>query len=398
MDNTAKNIGKFIIFFLSPFLTLPFIIKWIREKDKWAVYLLIGVIAFVSLMFIPEPSNDRSYYYSLYEIYQLLDLKAFINELTTKTDFVFYALIYLAAKINLPLNVLFLFILFLTLNNYYAAFFNVSKKYNTRNLFALFVFLILFSFQLKGLLSGVRFYFAASFIVRAFLVCMNTSRLTAGLPFFFLGVFTHFSTAVFVPFYFLFHFFRKKDGAVLSIFLISFAFIFIPKELLADKILSIFNLSGIYERKVVGYLGEEDYLEESKQIGNINNYLRLIFNSLWLYVAYYYFIIYKKRKSVLKNLLFLILAATNIFFTSPGTYYRLMFIPIVFFIFLLMRDYSQGINNKKIIYIIFVLVTLNFFGNAYAMRKVFSKSLLKVETLTGPTMLLKEDIKYNEIR
>jgi hypothetical protein len=398
MDKSVKNISRVIVFLLSPFLSIPFIIKGIMEKNKSSVYLLIGVVGFISLMYIPEPSNDRKHYYWLYEYYQNITLGDFIFDLQSKTDFLFYTLIYLAVKINLPLNILCFIVLFLTLNNYYSSFFLLSKKYNAGKLFALFIFLILFSFQIKGLFSGVRFYMAASFIVRAFAECLNSKNFLKGLPYLILGVFTHFSCAIFVPFYLLYNFFYNKDKLVLYIFLFSFSFMLIPKEFLADKLVSGLGLSGIYEKKVSGYLGEEDYLEESKQIGNFNNYLRLIFNSLWLYVAYYYFILYRKRQSELKNMLFLILSSTNIFFTSSGTYYRLMFVPIVFFIFLLLRDYSQGVNNKKIIYIVFILVSLNFFGNLYAWRNILSKSLVMLESLTGPTMLLKEDIQYHDIR
>ena len=398
MSNKIRNFETKFVFILSPFFSIPFLVKGIVNKSKVHVYLLMGVIAFVSLMYLPEPSNDRSHYYSLYNLYKIISFKEFLIFLKTKTDFIFYSLIFIAAQLKIPLNFLFAIILFLTLNNYYKSFFTLSKKYDPGKLFALFIFFILFSFQIKGLLSGVRFYLAASFMVRALILSSKSTKLYVGLPYLLIAVFTHFSTAIFAPVYLLYFYFKRNDKLILYSFLVSFAFIFVPRDLLADKLMSIFDFSGIYEQKITGYLGEEDYLEDSKQVGNFNNYLRLIFNSLWLYIAYYYFIFYRKKKSLLKNLLLSILAITNVFFSSPGTYYRLMFVPIIFFIFLLLRDYSQGVSNKKIIYLVFLLVSLNFWGNFYAIRSTLGSSLIKLEALTGPTMIMKEDINYYDIK
>ena len=400
-DKHTHNFARSIIYLLSPFLSLPLILHGIYEKNKLSVFFLIGILSLVSYLYIPSISNDKAYYYLLFNDFKRLQFDYFLfNFLAFKTDYIFYFLIYLFAQLKLPLHLLFLLITFVTLTNFYLPFLKLVNKLGqpSNKIYLLFVLLLLTSFSPAGLFSGVRYIFAISFTFLAFSYLVFDDKISIkGILFLVIASLIHFSTLVFIPLYIILFIFKNKHNLFLTLFFLSFIFIFLPRGVLMDNILG-FGLSEVLESKTQGYLGENDFTEQSLEQGNFNNYLKIVFQTIWVFIAYFYLIFKRKNKSILKNAFLLILTICNVFYSAPTIYSRYLYLALAFFIFWLIYDYLKGVRNIKIIYVLFLVLSLNFFGNIYGMREYFKSSLFDLQNITLPTLLIKEDIKYNDIK
>lgn len=394
-----KDINRTIIFLLSPFISLPFVLNGIYNKNKTSVFLFVGIISIVSFLYTPSLTSDKAYYYDLYESFTGMSFDAFYNFLINeKADFIFYFLIFFFSLFKVPLQFLFLILTFITVGLWYNVFLKLANLYSISNkkIYFILFLLILFSFSPPDLFSGVRFYLAASFTFYGFASFLISKRHLKGFIFILLGGLTHFSCFVFLPAYVLLLIKPDQHRLYFVIFLISFIFLFIPREYLLEKS-NLFSLTELYENKATSYLGEEDFVEKSLNIGNFNNALMFFFKTLWVYLAYYYLIIFKKHNSIVKNAFFLVLALSNVFFAAPTIYHRFLILALGLFVLLIIRDTFSGIKNTKFIYILLIILGLNFFGNIYAMKGNFEKGINDIHSLTLITIFFKSDVKYLDL-
>src|SRR5690606_18220091 len=166
-DKHTHNFLRSIIYLLSPFISFPLILHGIYQKNKLSVFFIIGIVSLVSYLYIPSISNDKAYYYLLFDDFKRLQFDDFLsNFLAFKTDYIFYFLIYLFAQLKLPLHLLFLLITFVTLTNFYLPFLKLINRLGglSNKIYLLFILLVLISFSPEGLFSGVRYLFAISFV------------------------------------------------------------------------------------------------------------------------------------------------------------------------------------------------------------------------------------------
>jgi len=389
--------AKYIFFLIGPFFSLPFIILDILKKNKAALTMLAFLIGILSFLYIPRYSNDKAYYYLLYEQLNSIEFNSFLLYLfQAKTDFIFYFLVYFFSILNIPLQYLFLILTFITVKIWFDVYYKTVSQYNINSKeFLLFYLFILFSFSLAGLLSGVRFYFAISLSLLGLYNGIILQKRMNGFLLIVIAGLTHFSCLVFFPAYIALILFSKNFKLFKYLFFISFVFIFIPRDFL-QNLFSSLNLFETHQTKVDSYLGESDSIENSIAIGNFNNYLRYFFKTLWVYFAYVYLFLTRKNNSSLRNLLFISLTIANVFFSAPTVYNRYLILAQGVFILLLIEDYFQNIRFKKFLNILFLVVMFNFLGNVYAMRDIFKKSYLKKDNILLTTILFKEDITSND--
>lgn len=386
------TLEKYFVFLLSPFLSIPLILKDIYKRKGNSLVLLACIFGILSYAYIPAVTNDKAYYYLLFQNFKFYDFIDFTTFLADKPDFIFYFLIFLFAKIGISIQVLFLLLTSITVGTWLYSFNTISNKYNLLNKeYFLFFMLVLFSFSLPYLLSGTRNYLSFSFVLLAFLKGIIESRKKVGLFFILLSIFIHFSSFLFLPVYLLLVFYPAKQKWYKLFFLISFIFLFIPREFLFD-IATNLNLSGVYKTKIEAYLDEEGFIENSISTGNINNYLRIFFYGLWTYLAYIYIFITFKRKSLLRNIVLVTFGVAHIFYAAPTTYFRFLLIPQIFFILLLIYEYSEHRNLLKYSRILLIILFLNFFGNIYASRGQYLKSYWDISSLTFITIFMEDNI------
>lgn len=395
-----NHIGTKILFLLTPLLSIPVVIHGIYKRENSSTLIFIFIIGIISYLFVPSLTNDKAYYYFIYDNIKYSSFSEFYTFfLTGKTDFVFYLLIYLFKTLAIPLHFLFFFITSLTLWLWFSPIARFSQKYpltKNRTVFVFFL-IILFSFSPSGILSGVRFYLAISLVFYSFCTSflLNGNK-RISLIIIILASLTHFSCVIFVPVFLLLWLRPNNDKLYVSLFLLSFIFILIPRDFLLTQF-SRLSLSDVFESKTSSYLGDSDYIENSLSVGNFNNFLKFFFKTLWVYLAYFY-LFFNKKQSVIRNSFLLAVAISNLFYSAPTVYNRYIILALGLFIILIIRDNWAGIKNHKFIYMLLVILGLNFFGNIYAMKDSFTKSLNKIDVLSFPTILMKEDIKYKDLK
>lgn len=402
LDNKYKELKlpRLFLFLLSPFFSIPFVLHGIYNRNKSSVVLLVLIISILSFLYIPSITNDKAYYYYFYDTLNYSSFSSFLNYLTNEnTDFILYIVIYLFKILNIPLHFLFFILTAVTLLLWYSVFFKLTKFYSFKqaNMFFIFVLVILFSFAPDSLFSGIRYYLAVSFVFYGFCSAFLFGKsFLKSFIYIILGCLSHYSCLAFIPVFTILFFKPNNNKLYWSIFLISFVFILIPREFFLDKA-NIFELNDAYQEKASGYLGESDFVENSLSIGNFSNFLKYIFNTLWVYIAYIYLLL-SKKKSIVKNSLLLVLALCNIFSSAPTVYSRFVILALGLFIMLLMTENLSGIKNKKFVYALFLILSLNFFGNIYAMKDRFLASFIDIHSISLVTTLLKDDIKFNDIQ
>lgn len=395
----VSDLFRGIMFFLSPFLSIPFILHGIYKRSKNSVFLFVFLISIVSFLYFPSLSNDKAYYYMLYDAFSGMSWEKFTTFLfSEKTDFIFYLLIYLFSYLTLPLKYFFLLVTAATVSLWMSFFLKISGKLYQSKHFFLYFLLFVFSFSPAGLFSGVRFYLAISMVLYGFsFTILDRGKKYKGVLYVIAGALTHFSCTIYVPVIIFFTFTSLDTKFYHILLLCSFAFCFVPREFFLSQV-HYFSLAEAYQYKVTSYLGEKDYIENSLLVGNFHNFLKFFFKTFWVYFAYLYVIRYKKQHSKVKNAFLVALSTANIFYSAPTVYNRYLILALGFFIVLLIRDRFYNGNTLVYVKVLFIILALNFFGNIYGMRYNFVKSISSLYSVSFPTMLLKKDIKYNDIR
>lgn len=378
-----------VLFLISPFLGLPIYLFEIYKNRKFSPFLISIIFGLLSFMYIPMENNDKAYYLLLYKDYGYYNFNQFLYHLLDdKTDFIFYTAIYLFAWLKISYAYIFYILTSITVYNIFYIFnihatkLNLNKKY-----FFLFFLILLFSFSLPHLLSGIRFYLGGSFILLGLHLLFYEKRPKIGYLYLIVGSLTHFSTIVFLIGALIIHVLKPKEKIITYFFILSFLFLLIPRGEL-NEVFSALGLSGIYAEKLNAYLGEADFLENSISIGNFNNYIKILFDGLWLYVALFYLLITYKSKSSIKYLLYAMLGITNIFMSAPTIYARYLLIIKVLFILLLIHDCGRFYRKDFLYRFFLIILSLNFIMDIIMMREIFINSYFDSSTLTLPTILL----------
>ncbi len=374
-----------VMFLLSPFLSLPFIIAGIRKKDKISELLLLLIFSLISFLYIPIISDDKVRYMERYQVYQTVKMEYFTNFIqhlrdTLRPDFIFEFLNYCFARFDIRIEWLFLLVTFLTLVQCYRL---IEGACQTQKPTIRFLLLIV-GVSFINIYSGVRFYLALSFFLStAYFQLVNKNNLKA-LSFALLSIFTHYSMFPIIIILFLCKYLSKLN--LKFVFCCSLLFILLPASLTYKYITSL-NFLGLYENKINVYLQSNIWEPDS-----LNSTIAFYGGILWYYLAIIYILYTKKIKNIWLQLFIICAIFVNITYPVPIVFQRYSYVlKILFLIFLF-----QSKKTNKLIKYLFLLVCLcGLLIDINRMRYILLDSLFKIDILTLPTILITDISLYD---
>lgn len=359
------------MFLLSPFLSIPFILIQLKlGRDKYMALLISILVGLLSFSYVPTFSDDKVRYierYNEFKFFNYLDLWSYFKRVG-RPDFIFDHFIFFFSKVSISFNYLFFIITFFTV----LLIFNfirkiaISEFHGQFNFSISIVLLILFSFSIPDLLSGIRFNLALSIFIWAIYYIFNSDNKMKGLLLMLLTILLHFSFSFFIIPLVLVYFWPKKISLRL-VLAFSLVFVFLPKEFL----LNIFGFLSLPEN----YLNKASlYLENEVEFSDNAIILRYI-SQLWLlFVVYYFVFVNKERRSKLYYMVVISIAVVNITYAVPLVFNRylilLKLLTTTFFIILYINKRIKPIY----FYIFFLLSLLSFFIGFYVVKVNFEAS------------------------
>ncbi|SFU68309.1 EpsG family protein [Porphyromonadaceae bacterium KHP3R9] len=373
-----------IVFILSPFLSVPFIFAQLRRgHERYMTFLLSIIMGFISFLFIPHYSNDKTRYIERFELFSNFNLhdlqEYFVYGL--RPDYIFDFIIYMFAKLGYSYHYFFFFVTTVTVFSIFKFIQKTNetlvRSFNYKHTL-LFVILILGALSFPNLLSGIRFFLAGSVFIWAVYFLLINKSLVKGVLFFTVAILTHFSFAFFIPAILLIAYWPKKIDPKFLL-LISLIFLFLPKTILGD-IFQLFDLSESYGGKVDSYLSSER--EETLNF-KILTHLR----ALWVYFSYVYILIINKEKDT--NKLFLLFIVTlsfiNMTFSVPVVFNRYLIVSKIFFVTYLIYKKNTKSIKLKYFYTFLGLIVMSCLIDLYVLRpNIFaSYSLSNMATIVN---------------
>ena len=383
--------AKTVFFIASPFLTLPLTLYGVYKKSRFSILLMVLFFGFLSYLYIPHISNDRASYFEMFIEFQTFDFKNFLIYLAAhnRPDFILHFLIYLTANLGISLQLLLFAITSFTVGVCFHLFNKITQNINfTSRSFFLCFLTVLFSFSLDHLLSGIRFYFGTAWVLLAFYNGLFKRNNFRAILLLIVALFTHFSTALFIPIYFILYYFPRKHNFYKLFFLFSFTALFLSKDIIVS-VLSLLDFSGGYATKAELYLEGQDFVEKGISEGSSNYILVYLFSIAWSIYAYFYIIFSIKRKSLFRNLLLLSFGVVNLFYPITNVYSRYLIVIKIIFVLLLIYEYRERQSLKPIL-ITLGLFSLNIVSNFIVMRYNFEVSYFTKYSLSSFFIFLRE--------
>lgn len=384
MKLPKKSLTTFYVFFLSPFLFIPFLILQLKAKKDSGVILITSLfLSILSFNYIAYITNDKARYierFTAFNKYSIQDLITYYQE-SFRPDYIFDFINYIVSKSQLSDSYFFLLITFTTVFSLLTFIRKSIREDVPFNFCNKTFFLVLFSLSLPALFSGVRFIFAGSMFVwfiYSFYI-KKEKALVISFVFLLLSISTHFSY-LYLTLPVFFALFALRTGLKVSYLkvLLVFSFLshFIPPILFASLFDAI-NLPSGFANKVEIYTAHSEF--ESSYNAKI---LDLIKYS-WYYFSIPVLLLYKPKNS--NALLLLILSFfifINIISPIPTAYYRYLgFIKIIFAIFIIKEFISNNLQKRLFIFLLF-LYFIGFMTDILVLRTNFLESYSLSNSLT----------------
>ena len=207
MYNIKKNdFPSLILFALSPILSIPIVIRGLRENSKVSLILICAFFGLLCGLYLPSINEDKSRHIDFYEkCLQINSFNSFLVEVLLKeTDFIFYLILYICAKLKISYFLPFTLIGFFTYYSFLkftTAYFSQLQLVKHLGIWLLIIILIL---PIIDVFSGVRFMFGAAFIIRAIDSLFFKKKKLQFIIYLILGCVTHFSLIIFLPVFIFF--------------------------------------------------------------------------------------------------------------------------------------------------------------------------------------------------
>lgn len=365
-------IVTFNTFLISPFLSIPFLLLQLKKKIDYGVILIISLLTgFLSANFIPFYSNDKTRYIERYDFFQYYTITDLINyfRYVSRPDYIFDTINFLFAKMGIEYKYFFFTITFISVFLTITAIKLILKHLLAKPIILNYTILLLIitSFSLVNLLSGLRFFLGGSFFLWFLYLFYFKRNYKFSLVFLALSLLTHFSYSL--PFLVtvasLLFSLNNRKIKLLLIFSLSFLL------LTPENITNLFNLLSLpsqYINKADAYLTWE--VESSSNL-IILNHIR----NLWFYFAFIYLLFLKPyQKHNFFVLIALFMTAINFFYPLPVVFNRyITFFKIVFAIYLIFLREKRGIQNKTF-YLFVLLFILGFLVDILVLKQNFDAS------------------------
>lgn len=377
---------SYIIFLLSPFLSIPFIFLQIIRKDKNALFLLSLLMGIISYLYVPHISNDKTRYIERYLEFKHLNFQGFIEHLifTQRPDFIFESFMFLFSFFNFNINLLFFatttftfFTIFFVANRLVSV--NEHHKY-----FLLMFFLFFLSFSFPHLFSGIRFYLGTAFFLWSMYYMIHRKKLLMAV-FMFIAIQTHFSFIAFVVPLLVLYLLPYKNYKIF--FICSLGFLILPYSVI-EQILSSGILPQTISFKTELYLYQETEISENLRL---LDFLR----NFWVYLAFVYLLLRENDKSLYYNINLLFFAIVNVTHILPVVFMRYSIVLKILFILLLLFDFEKNRRKRTLVFfcIFFILAQLI---DIYLLRYNFLESFDKEHFFNLYSIFIK-NITLNDI-
>jgi len=377
-----------IIFIISPFLAIPFILLGIINKSKFSLQLMALLFGIVGYIYIPNLSDDKARYFELYENFKdssFIELFAYL--MLQGQDFIFQSMFYWASQMNISAQYVFLIVTLISMSLILSVYYKITVRIPATKEYR-FYFIILFFLALPyiDLFSGTRFMFAAAFILMGFYIGLIDRRKIAFLLLL-TASFIHFSTLVFIPVFCVLFFFPNHNVKYRLFFLMSLLFLVLPSSVIL-YVFDMIGLSGGLAVKKDAYLTGDDFVQNALDESYIN---RIIFSleMLWICSMYIFLFFFSKINSLYKNIVLFTAGIINLFFSIPTIFFRYALILKLLFVFLLIAEIYVYRQKLWVYYFGSILICIFFFQIISGLPNI-------VETYFNKDVLLSFSIFYKK--
>lgn len=356
MSNKKPNLFNFF-FYLFPILIGPLYILEIRNKNKKLPIILVSFfIGLFSFLYVPSITNDKFYYFELYQDFQNYGFRYYKNYIMFRPDIVFYSLIYLFSLLGLSFKFLSGF-----LGGFIFYFTSTSIGLNSikdKNKYTFVLILLILGISFPDYYSGLRFYFALTlfllgikfYLKKNFFLCTTLILLS---------FLTHFSLLVFswVPVILIL---KPRITRLNIIYLFSLVFLFIPTNDIIINLLENIQVDAIAFEKVFGYLENEDHFLRDLSKGNLFNKIQIYYRLAIVVVFNLSYFWFRKKNSKFLSLFLVQLILTNLLFSIPVIYLRFSIFTFYLLIALLIT-LDIKVFHKRIYLAYFCIYFIMFF-------------------------------------
>ncbi|RDY59827.1 EpsG family protein [Flagellimonas nanhaiensis] len=380
------NVVSLLTLLVSPWLSAPFIFFGVFKKSRGALTLLAIFYALLSYHIIPLETNDLASHYRFFEQIEQMNLDQLGVLLESRADSMFYILMFVFSKLGLSAQVLFAFITFLTLENFFRVYYSMFK-YSDKKTYGIGIVFLLLSFLWSFIFLGVRNYFAFSFVLVAFNQGVFKKKHLQGYLWLLLSSTIHFSSIVFFPIYMALLYGNNNRNYARNMFLISLLFVFLTKKTLLGIALLLPFPEQIQE-KLLWYLTGKDIVEIGIE-NSISGRILYIILGLWMYLGYIYLFVTIRRKSILRNLTYFLFFLLNVLSVAPDPQKRYAYMARPILLFLVVYEYGIY-KNKLFIYLFMVAMLLFSLVDIYVTKNIYMESFLNFGSLTTIGILSKQ--------
>lgn len=392
----SRTIYKNSLFFISPILSIPLILVDIYKRKEIGIMFFCLFLSLLSFYYIEHIDYDKVYYVELYHFYRQYEINDFLKLIVFKhQDFIFYSIIFFFASIGLPFQFTSAFVTFITTYFIFSSFHHVAlaNSLQSKKYFYYFL-LVLFSLSLLHLFSGIRFYLGASFVIYVFFNAENKS-FRSNLMLLILAGFTHFSLLLFIP-VFIVTYSKKKKKLLRLVYIISLIIAFLPKERLLNSLnLSYFN--EFIQLKVSGYLSGDDIIESQIKSGSMYYRVKIVLHQISFVIMNLIILLRNRKFSSFSNIV-LIISVSNLFYSSPVIYERLLVLSVFSMIVLFIS--LSNVKNKlidRILKSFFIIIIISYFLLDFTLLyRYFRISFLDIGILFFWNILFESPVNVND--
>lgn len=386
--NINKNVVvTFNAFLLSPFLSIPFLLIQLKKGIDTGICLIISLLAGIfSMLYIPNFTNDKVRYIERFEVFSKFTFSDFVSYFSDNSipDYIFNSLIYSFSKLHLDIKYLFFLLTFLSVYLTLSAIKRIINRLSDESfIYSISVLLlVIFSFSLVNMLSGLRFFLGGSFFIWFIYFLYFDRKYAKAILVLLLSVLTHFSYA-FMALAAIFAL-MNPPLRILRISLILSSFFLIAPSSLFESIFSVIDLPVGYSNKVEVYT--------SIEIEYSGNFLVLSYiKNIWYYLAFLYLILSKETENNrFYILLVCFLILINITYPIPVIFNRYIgYFKIVFVTYLIYMIKTYNIR-KPAFYLLYFLCLISFLVEIFVLRNNILESYQISEMWNIFHILLKE--------
>jgi len=362
----------FIVFLISPILSLPFILLGIYNKEKFSLFTLSLFFGVLSYYLIPTWELDISRYYLMYQEISLTNWDGFKVILDEQNDYVFFFIYYLFSRLDFTFQY---FLLVSSVFGFYSCFRVADiaiRKFNpSRQSYFILLISFVLSLPILAMISVTRFSIGFTFFMLFIFHHLSKNKKTS-YAFLVLSCFTHFAFSVYVPFIILFYFFKNR--AKINTILLAVGAIVIVFSI-TGGLMSVLQYIPFLATKAQTYLT----IYEDTNIKILSSMLIVpVFLSLFFYMKFYQVI----SSGLLQVFLGVLLVALVCIPTNMIIYdrYIQVFKP-VFALTIMATCYSPGIIERgKVLLLKKIVLTVSIF---YAMYYFYTFYIIYRESFRG---------------